>query len=492
MVKQAAGIRILALNAVARQAGLRPGMRLADARALLPTLATKFAQPEADAQALLKLAKWSQRYTPIVNVDGSERLWLDITGVAHLFGSEKALLQNLQKRLDAMGFETQLGLAETPGAAWAIATFPSEETARIITPGNLVSALAPLPIDALRLDQEALYLLGRFGLKTIGALAALPRPSLKRRFPSRDIGEAVLKRLDQAFGTLAEPITPLRPQPAYFEHLIFAEPILATESFHQGLRQLLTHLTKRMEADNIGATRLEFSAYHADGGLSQIAIAIARPSYDQDHLAYLFRDRIDAINPGFGVDVLALAALAIEAHSARQMVFSASAANSSAQQNMAQLIDRLANRLGAHRVQRIAFHQSHIPERAENRISALKASPPSLSPSLANTANKPLRPSRLLAQPEPLQVMVEVPEGPPMRFTWRRMTYRVVRSEGPERIAPEWWLSIRHKDQTPPRTRDYYRVEDDQGRNFWVFREGLYDDKTNTHLPTWHMHGLYV
>lgn len=487
VVKDANGIRISAFNRVAQRGGIHEGMRLADARALLPSLIIRPAEPRADALALQALAEWCQRYTPVVSVDGEAGLWLDVTGAAHLCGGENGLLADLDQRLRAIGFENLLGLAETPGAAWAVARFATVRKLQdhIVPPHGVQSALHRLPLEALRLEESCVYLLKRFGLKTIGELCALPRVSLKRRFPSEETGKAVLHRLDQALGRAGEPIVPLRPEPAYYERMSCPEPILETESFRLVLHDLLARLCNRMEKDCKGADALTFSAYHADGGVSRAAIATARPSRDAAHLAHLFRDRIEAINPGFGVDVLVLSADAVERLEAKQLPLSGNPKCIRDNDDLDQLIDRLSNRLGSQNVQRAVPCESHIPERAEKRVSALQA----VTPETKKTPGKPLRPFRLLDRPEPIQVMAEVPEGPPMRFTWRRVMHRVVRAEGPERIAPEWWHTARAGRE---RTRDYYRVEDTDGRRFWLFREGLYRDTGKEPLPAWHMHGFFA
>jgi protein ImuB len=84
--------------------------------------------------------------------------------------------------------------------------------------------------------------------------------------------------------------------------------------------------------------------------------------------------------------------------------------------------------------------------------------------------------------PESAIVLAAVPDGPPMRFTWRRVARRVAKAQGPERIAPEWWR-LGEKDAQP---RDYYTVEDDKGRRYWLYREGLYGEGE----PKWFVHGL--
>lgn len=484
--KQANCLQIFALNEAARQGGVQTGMRLTDACSLLPTLMTQPADIEADACTLRKLADWCQRYSPVVSLDAQDGLYLDITGAAHLCGGEEPLLTDLSKRLCAFGFANQLGLADTPGAASAMARFARSQTCaeRIIPPGNSATFLALLPIASLRLEKNALYLLNRFGLKTVSDLCQIPRTNLKRRFSSKEIGEAVLHRLDQALGRASEPLVPLKSAPAYREHISYAEPILATESFHHGLQYLLERLCQRMEKDSKGTTSLTYAAYHADGGVSQTEITTASPSRNVPHLQHLFHDRIETINPGFGVDHLILSANTVEPLAAEQLALTASVSGRSDCGVVHQLVDRLSNRLGAHNVQRSRACESHIPERAEQRVLAIK----STDSGQHTSPPKPLRPLRLLNRPEPIEVMAECPEGPPMRFTWRRVAHQIVRAEGPERIAPEWWSEPSGRK---PRTRDYYRVEDVKGRRFWLFRNGLYRDHA-PQLPTWHIHGLFT
>ncbi len=463
-------------------------MPLNDARALLPSLITQPLQPDADARALHGLAEWCQRYTPWTSTDGETGLWLDITGAAHLLGGEDNLLADLAGRLTHLGFENRLGLADTPGTAWAVARFATMEKSepQNIPPGEMERALQNLPLQALRLEDTCLHLLKRFGFKTIGELCKLPRSALKGRFPSGDIGQAVLWRLDQALGRAGEPLTPLMPPPVYVMRKGCPEPILETDSFRFALEELLQRLCGRLEDDGKGAKALTFSAYRADGGVSRIAIATARASCNAAHLAYLFRDKLETIDPGFGVDVLTLAADVVEALDAKQLQLSGSQQGSRNDGALERLVDRLSNRLGAASVQHIVDCESHIPERAERRVQALQTERRTISQA---APQKPIRPFRLLTQPEMIQVMAEVPEGPPMRFTWRRVTYRVIHAEGPERIAAEWW----HRGPAArARTRDYYRVEDSEGRRFWLFREGLYSDVDQDRLPCWHMHGLFA
>lgn len=484
VAKTARGVlEIAAANGTAAAGGVRPGMALKDARALLPALATRPADAQADAEFLLSLADWCRRYTPWTNVEGTAGLWLDVTGAAHLLGGEDGLMRDLAARLARLGLVARLGLAGTPGAAWALARFaPSSALGdRVVPAGAEAEALAPLPVEALRLEEETVRLLRRFGLKTVAQLLALPRASLKRRFPSEAVGEAVLRRLDQAVGRLDEPLSPLAPPPDHVARAAFPEPILETEGFRMVLTDLLIRLGALLEKAGQGATRLTFSAFRADGGVSRISVATARPSRHVPHLADLFAEKLERIDPGFGVDVMVLGADTVEPLGAAQMALSGDAAGDRAA--LPALVDRLTNRLGPRAVHRLAAVESHVPERAERAVSALAQPASQLEASVA----LPVRPVRLFDPPEAIEVVAQIPDGPPQLFRWRRVLRRVTRARGPERILPEWWRDL----ATRTRGRDYYEVEDEAGRRYWLFREGFYE-ADGGRLPSWRIHGLFA
>jgi protein ImuB len=512
------GLALTALNAAAMRAGLIPGMGLADARAICPLLLTTPAEPEKDAACLLALARWSGRYSPSLNVDGDDGLWLDVSGVPHLFGGTRALLAGMAKRFARLGFSARLALAETLGGAHALARY-GRVSSLIVPQGKIAEVLAPLPVEALRLDSDITRLLKRLGLKRIGQLYDLPRTSLERRFHSREAAEAVLHRLDQALGRREEPRNPLLPAPDYAARLPFPEPLITHEGVVAGLNHLAEKLCQALSLARRGARRLSLTLYRADGTSAIIDTGLSAPSREPTHLARLFADRVEAIDVGFGVDLIVLAALATEPLLPAQTAFT----KSDDRGRQEPLIDRLASRLSGAAVRRLLSRESHIPERAQETRSALAGASPWSEPSSA----KPPRPCLLLAEPEPVDVLAEIPEGPPARFTWRRVTRRVVKAEGPERIAPEWWPALvtpspgkgeggdGHRPSSgggptasmigsdphpgpPPfrgrerraRPRDYYRIEDEDGRRYWVFRAGLYGD-SGTDLPAWYLHGVF-
>lgn len=528
------GLLLSAINGAARAQGLLPGMGLADARAICPQLATAPAEPQKDAGALLDLARWaSLRFSPVLNVDGDDGLWLDVTGVAHLFGGEEKLIADLRGRLSRAGLTARIALAETLGGAHALARF-GRSSPLIVPHGKIAPALAALPVEALRLDAEIACLLRRLGLKRIGQLYTLPRASLARRFHARDLAEAVLLRLDQALGQQEEKRAPLKPETDFTVRLPFPEPLITHEGVLAGLDHLAGELCALLSRKARGARRLALWLCRSDGSSAVIEAGLSAPSREKKHLFALFKDKIEDVDMGFGVDLMAFSALLTETLLPAQTSLAADEMKTAA----GPLIDRLVNRLGARAVRRLIPRESHIPELAQ---SARSASARNADKSAWDERSKPERPPLLFARPEPLSVLAEVPEGPPARFTWRRLSRRVVKAEGPERIAPEWWRELICRDgaassippldgeggsakgragwsernrKAPPapaslpatpdlptrgrydpstvtsRPRDYYRIEDEDGHRYWVFREGLYSE-SEREAPGWFLHGVF-
>lgn len=472
---------ITAVNAAARAESIAPGLGLADARARCPRLQSAPAEPERDAQALTRLARWCGRYSPSLNVEGADGLWLDVTGVAHLFGGEAGLLDDITVRLAGLGLTAHLGLADTRGCAWALARFGDSPRATAPS-GGAGQALDPLPVEGLRLTPDTVTLLKRLGLRRIGQLAALPRASLKRRFAARAAAEAVLTRLDQALDPAAEPGAPLIPTPYYMARLPFPEPLISAEPFERALETLADDLCARLARDLQGARQVAFTAYRSDGTYAWMTVGLSTACRTPAHLVRLLKEKVLEIDAGFGIDLMTLAANAVERLAPEQTAF----AEGHEAAPVAPLIDRLSNRLGPDRVTRASPRASHIPERAERYRPAM-ARP---APWPAEPAHTPPRPPLLLERPEPIAVVAEVPEGPPALFTWRCVTRRIVRAQGPERIAPEWWREIA-RARAPSRPRDYYRIEDDQGARYWVFRDGLYQPHPEHGPPDWYLHGLF-
>ena len=494
------GQRIAAANPAAQAAGIAPGISLADARALFPALKIRQTTPDADIKALDKLSEASERYTPWTALDplggflgggflggNSGGLWLDITGCAHLYGGEDALLRDLLKRLETAGYSARAGLADTPGAAWALARFGSNSI-NIAPPKNHKDQLASLPMAGLRLDGATVEGLANMGLRRIGDLYAMPRGPLASRF-----GGQALRRLDQATGALEEPISPRRPPPVFTARRTFAEPISRAEDITAALETLLDGLCTDLEDNSQGVRQMTLTAYRVDNSFARIPIGASRPVRAPDHLMRLFRDKLTDIDPGFGIEVMVLAALETNPLTARQMgaqqIETGDGTIQKSTENAARLVDRLTGRLGPDHVTRLKPVASHLPERASRETPAINTtkSDNGWTAPQNQPERRQSRPIQLLSQPLPIEVMAPVPDGPPVMFRWRRRQHKVQRAEGPERIAPEWW-----RTEGRPLTRearDYYRLEDQDGQRFWIYREGLYrPDKP----PGWYLHGFFA
>ena len=465
--------KLAAVDACAARLGLHPGQKATDAAALVPELVTAEVEPEADARALSALVDWCVRFSPAVAADPPDGLVLDIDGVAHLWGDEAGLMADLRARLAAGGLPFRLAIADTAGAAWALVRFGPDGT--IAPAGGQAELLAPLPPQALRLAPETAAQIERLGLKRLAQLFALPRAPLARRF-----GAETLMRLDQALGRAPEALAFTRPPTPWFARLAFAEPISAPEDLARVSRDIAQALCGRLEASGQGARRFELAFHRLDGRAETVSVGLSLAGRDAERIARLLAPKLERVDPGFGIEVATLRAEAVEPLAARQARLDAR--DSGPEAGLAPLVDRLANRLGENRVWKAAPVESHVPELAVARAAPL--APP--SPAQGWDPQAP-RPVRLFRRPEPIEATAPIPDDPPVQFRWRGQLHRVRRAEGPERIAEEWWKRPL-EEAHPAHIRDYYRVEDQAGRRFWLFRAGLYDPGQ---IPKWWLHGLF-
>lgn len=480
VARQGGGVVLVASDEQASALGLVPGMSLATARALHPALSVHEAAPDADRALLDSLADAAERYTPLVGVYGADTLLLDVTGAAHLYGGEEGLLADARTRIQARGFHLRAAIAGNPVTARAVALYGA---GGIIAPGAEADAVNDISVAALGLDRARRASLERLGLKHIGDCINRPRAPLAERF-----GKDFIDKLDALIGRVETPISPRRAWPACVAERRFAEPIGHEEDIRRSLLTLAADLKRILEKCGQGARALELAFFRADGATRMIRIETGRPLRDPQTLLRLFREKLDGLSdpldPGFGFDAIRLSARHVED-------FTETLTSLDAQEDfeaeLAALVDRLAARFGTRSVQRLAALNSHSPERASRLMPAQSVGALALdfSAFAPMEDDAPVRPIRLIEPPERVEVLAEVPDGPPIRFRWRRVLHAVIRADGPERIAPEWW---RMPEGTP--TRDYYRVEDEDGRRFWLHRDGLYDRETGT--PRWFLHGLFA
>ncbi|WP_404367326.1 DUF6504 family protein [Sphingomonas sp. MMS24-J45] len=489
-LQQGNKVVIAAACPIARGLGLLPGMAITHARALVPELVITPADPEGDRAALLRLAMLgARRWCPLVMPSGPDGLFLDISGSAHLFGGEARMARRIVGLLARHGFTAIIAIADTPGAAWALARFGGGPVI-VCPPAAHVDAIAPLPA-ALRLEPPAIDLLKRLGVETVGQLAALPRAPLARRF-----GGSVMARLDQATGRLPEPLDPVVPPEAIAVTRRFAEPIATAEAIEHWLRDLMPRLVTALAEAGQGARAIELVADRIDGVPQRLRIGLARPTRDAAHLLRLTLRRIEEIAPGYGIDALTLHVRRADPLGAQPFAETLEAGTP----DLAPLVDTLANRIGPDRLWRTAARESDVPERSVAAVAPLdppqraaaKLKPDDVrqldrSPDVHPWHPRWPRPVRLLRRPEPLDnVLAALPDQPPRRFTWRGKTHRVVRADGPERITGEWWKRATERHSV----RDYFRVEDEVGERFWLFRRGDGERSESGDLA-WFMHGSF-
>jgi protein ImuB len=484
--KQKNAQSLCALNAAALRAGLVPGLSLADARARLPQLAVAEIDRPADAQILARLAARCERYTPLTALDEPHGLVLDVTGCAHLFGGEQGLFACVLQDIDQQGFSVRAAVAGTPDCARALARFSA---GGVFLPEDQRAAVARLSLAALEMDDERLQALRRAGLKTLGDVAARSSRLFAARF-----GDDFSRKIERLLGREDVRINPLRPPPDCMVERHFIEPLTHAESIETALRDLMLETANLLARRGQGGRVFEAGFFRADGLVRRLQLETLRPTRDPKTLFRLFREKLDALadplDPGFGFDALRVAVPRTENFETAQADFSGAAAQES-EQELSELLDRLTTRFGRERVLRFVHLDTYEPERESPAVPAAVTTSAKLTPwPVPEPGQPPARPLTLFDPPQPVEVLALAPDGPPARFRWRKKLHDVLRAEGPERIAPDWARLGPESFGPEAPTRDYYRVEDAEGRRFWLFRRGLYERGDET--PRWFMHGLFA
>lgn len=457
---------VMATNAAAERKGVHAGMVLADARAIVPGLQVLDDRPDLPEKLLKRLAEWCIRFTPVAAVDLPDGLFLDATGCSHLWGGDHSYLSDIVRKLNARGYDVTAAMADTPGVAWAVARFGKDSP--VVAPGSLVDALLSLPPEALRLEEDTVARLHKLGLRRIGQFIHMPRTSLRRRF-----GQHLITCLDRALGHAMEIIEPVKPPEPYQERLPCLEPILTAKGIEIALRQLLLTLCLRLRQEQKGLRAAVFKGYRVDGKVEQVEIATNRPSHHVEHLFKLFELRLTTIAPGLGIDLFTLEARNVEEHyPVQEKMWEGSGGLDDIR--LSELIDRLTARTGMKCIRRYIPDEHYWPERSAKPVSSLQEKATTM------WRTDRLRPLQLLPVPERIEVTAPIPDYPPMLFRYRGKLHKVARADGPERIEQEWWIQ-------QGQHRDYYRVEDEDGNRYWLFRAGHYHDETYQ----WYLHGFF-
>ncbi len=456
---------VRAASPEALREGIPAGKVLADARAILPTIAVLEDEPEAIVLVLEALAEWCLRFTPVAAVSGKDGIILDISGCPHLWGGEAAYLHTIMARMAQGGYQAKGAIADTIGTAWAMSRFGTGSP--IVAPGKQKEALSALPPEALRLEPATLQRMQRLGFRTISQFIHIPTAILRRRF-----GAVLLQRLAQALGTYPEMLSPVRPVAPYFERLICLEPISSATGIAIALRHLLEKLCKRLQQEAKGMRTAIFKGYRIDGNVQEVTIGTNSASCAEKHLWRLFELKLDTIEPALGIELFTLETPLVEDLGTLQDKLWDTKGDES---KVAELLDNIAGKIGMNTIRRYLPAEQHWPERSVIETHSLARMPATDWP------RDKQRPLHLLKNPEPIDVMVPLPDYPPLLFTHKGKVFNLIKSDGPERIEQEWWLA----DGQP---RDYYRVEDESGARYWLFRSGHYADGE----VKWFLHGFFA
>ncbi|MBC7552923.1 MAG: DNA polymerase Y family protein [Taibaiella sp.] len=458
---------IKAANTAAQEKGINVNMLVADCRAIYPTLQVFDNKPGQAEKLLNALAEWCLRYTPVVAVDLPDGLILDVSGCAHLWGGERPYLKDIITKLRGYGYDVRAAIADTIGTAWAISRFG--KVSPIVEPCSQMEVLLPLSPAALRLEPATLDRLNKLGLYHIRSFISMPRKALRRRF-----GQTLLSRLDQALGQEQEVLKPIQPAEPYQERLPTLEPIRTATGIEIALKQLLENLCLRLAKEGKGLRKCVFKCYRIDGNIQQIEIGTSQSSRNVKHLFNLFELKIATIAPALGIEVFTIEAPVVEDISVTQDALwdFTEGGNGTA---IAELLDRIASKLGVGTIHRYLPDEHYWPERSMKVAASLAE-----KPETAWRTNMP-RPIHLLPQPELIDVTVPMPDYPPLLFHYKGVLHNVKKADGPERIEQEWWLE-------QGLYRDYYCIEDEQGARYWLFRLGSYDSGE----PKWFIHGFFA
>lgn len=471
---------ITAINPIALKQGLKIGMPLADAKALVPDIEVFDYKVGMELKLLRKLGEWCIRYTPWVGIDAPNGLIMDITGCTHLWGGERAYYTEIVNKLRLRGYEVRGAIADTIGTAWAVARFG--EVTPIVKSAQQTHALLTLDPAALRLQhsdilelsnpsgEEILKRLHKLGMHRIDHFINIPRSVLRRRF-----GEGLLFRLEQALGLKDEKFIPIQIPEPYRESLPSLEPIRTATGIEIGIEKLLEKLCLRLQADGMGIRHAVLTCYRIDGKIIKTEIGTHKPSNHKPHLFKLLAMKIDTIKPALGIELFTLEATKVEqAPEQQEALFSGG--KEVAEQEVAELLDRIETKITGSIISKYLPVEHYWPERSIKKATSIAE-----QPAMVWKANKP-RPTQLLNHPERVEVTAPIPDYPPMLFIYKGKAHLVKKADGPERIESEWWLEAGEH-------RDYYLLEDEDGKRYWVFRSGHYAPNKQ---GKWFLHGFFA
>lgn len=458
---------IKAASETACSKGIYPGMVVADCRAIFPDIKV-MEYPAGKAEQLLEaLALWCIRYTPLTSVDLPDGIVLDCSGCTHLWQGDQSYMDQILQRLEHFGYHARAAMADTVAAAWAVSRFGRNRT--VVPRGEQLTALLNFPPAALRLEESITEKLEKLGLNTIGQFATIHRTSLRKRF-----GASLLTRLDQAAGFEIEPLLPVHPPKEYLERLPCMEPICTPKGIEIGIEKLLEYLCTRLEGEGKGLRTATLRCHRLDGDVQEVSIGTNLPSRSTAHLMKLFELKIGQLQPDLGFELFEL-----EAHAVEPIAFDQTAiwveTNTTDTTAVAELLDKIISKRGSQVIHRYLPAEHYWPERSYQLATSIND-----QKEVEWRTDQP-RPIHLLSIPHVIDVTVPLPDYPPMLFFYKGQRHRIKKADGPERVEQEWWLQ-------QGEFRDYYCVEDEEGKRYWLFRSGHIEGGKSR----WYIHGFFA
>lgn len=459
---------ITSSNPLADQLGIGRGMAVADARAIFPALVVRDDKPDLQEKLLRRLAEWAIRFSPCVSVDLPDGLMIDATGCAHLWNGEKAYTDHIIQKLEGRGYKVCIGMANSMAIAWGLARYSTQKCS--IENSMMPDSFLSLPARALRLEEETIEKLYKLGLSRVRHFINIPASSLRKRF-----GTHIIERIQQAMNVKEEYMEPIYPVESYEERLPCLEPIITGKGVEIALEQLLARLCDLLSKQQKGVRMVVFRCYSIDGKQYDISIETNRPSVNAKHLFKLYEIKLEGVEAKAGIELFTLTAVKVEEHKpAQENLWELGSGLEDIK--LSELIDNLSGRIGKQAVKRFLPDEHHLPEKSVKLASSL------LEETETHWKILPQRPVHLLDPPEPIEVTAPIPDYPPMLFRHKGKLHKLVLADGPERIEQEWWIA-------PGRHRDYYAVEDEEGKRYWLFRSGHYDEEKTY---KWYLHGYFA
>lgn len=458
--------RVIAMSNAAYGEGVRLGLRRGGAIMLAPQSQFQQRAPALEQEALQAAAMALLQFTPQLAEAEEATLLLDVGASLRLFGGIRALCRKVAESVRALGFTGTLSCAPTARGAWLLARSGG---GRVVKMHALERRLDTLPVGLLPPARAYLAWLEGIGCMTLGDLGRLPRPGLQRR-----CGRAVLDMLDEAHGARPELHEWLAAPASFHARLELFDRVENAEALLFGAHRLLQQLTGWLSAHQLAVERIRLLLEHERGRTAGpptvIEVVLAEPTWKDEHLVRLLKERL--AKQVLDAPVIGLRLEAPQVQPMAPLSDSLFPEPGGSKEDWQRLLELLAARLGPENVLQAVPSADYRPEQANTWLSIQKKiRPADARAQLPPDMNSLPRPTWLLSKPIPLLMRDHRPYyGSPLR----------IRSTG-ERIEAGWWGDMQ--------TRDYFMAQGDDHAHYWLFKERGGTAKEPE--PRWYLQGFF-